>query len=69
MKQEIRRHYHNVKLETLPREELRAHQFDRLKRLLERVYPANPFYRRLFDEAKVRPTRSGHGTTSRNGSR
>jgi len=55
MKQEVRRHYYNVKLETLPREELRAHQFNRLKGLLERVYPANQFYRRLFDEAKVRP--------------
>ena len=55
MRLEIRRRYHDQRLETSPREELRAHQFARVKALLERVYPGNAFYRRLFDEAKVRP--------------
>ena len=55
MKQEVRRRYHNYRLETLPREELRALQFRRLSQLIERVYYQNQFYRRLFDEAKVRP--------------
>ncbi len=55
MKQEIRRRYHNEQLETLPREELKALQLDRVKRLIERVYSGNRFYRGLFDEARVRP--------------
>lgn len=55
MKLEIRRRYHNYQLETLPREELKARQLHRLTQLIERVYFQNQFYRRLFDEAKVRP--------------
>ncbi len=55
MKQDIRRRYYAFQLETQPREDLKAHQFNRLKGLLERAYPASQFYRRLFDEVKVRP--------------
>lgn len=55
MRQEVRRRYHNYQLETLPREELKALQFDRLKRLIEHVYAQNLFYRNLYDEARVHP--------------
>lgn len=55
MKLPIRRRYYNYQLETLPRDELKALQFRRLSQLIERVYYQNQFYRRLFDEARVRP--------------
>jgi len=55
MKFPILRRYYNYRLETLPRDELRALQWRRLIQLIERVYYHNEFYRRLFDEAGVRP--------------
>ncbi len=42
-------------METLPREALEALQLKRLQNTAERVYNLVPFYRRKFDEAKVKP--------------
>jgi len=50
-----RNRYYNKKLETLPVEEIRALQSARTKDTLERVYAKSPFYRELFDRAKVKP--------------
>ncbi len=42
-------------METLPREALEALQLKRLQNTVERVYNLVPFYRRKFEEAKVKP--------------
>ncbi len=42
-------------METLPREALEALQLKRLQNTAERVYNLVPFYKRKFDEAKVKP--------------
>jgi len=42
-------------METLPREALEALQLKRLQNTVERVYNLVPFYKRKFDEAKVKP--------------
>ncbi len=42
-------------LETLPREALEALQLKRLKNTIERVYNLVPFYKRKFEEAKIKP--------------
>jgi len=55
MRLPIQRHYVDQRLETLPREEIRAQQWTRLTALLRRVYASSAFYRRLFDEARVHP--------------
>lgn len=47
--------FYNRKMETLPREELRALQFQKVKRLLEKVYYGNKFFRQHLDRAKVKP--------------
>lgn len=49
------RTYFNEELETLPRARLKALQLQRLKSLVEQAYTQNAFYRRLYDEARVRP--------------
>ncbi len=41
--------------ETMPREELRALQLDRLQKLVARVYDKVPYYRGKMDEAGVKP--------------
>ena len=46
---------HDIDHETLPREELKALQRNRLKAVVERVYHLVPFYRRRLDEAGVKP--------------
>jgi phenylacetate-CoA ligase len=51
----VSRRYHDRRLETLPRDELKAAQFARLKSVLERAYHQSLFYRRLFDDARVHP--------------
>ncbi|UCD34531.1 MAG: phenylacetate--CoA ligase [Nitrospiraceae bacterium] len=45
----------NEEFETLPREALEALQLKRLKRLVERVYSAVPYYQKKMDEAGVSP--------------
>ncbi len=42
-------------LETLPREALEALQLKRLQNTVERVYNLVPFYKRKFEEAKIKP--------------
>jgi phenylacetate-CoA ligase len=46
---------HDPGAETMPREQLRALQSDRLRELAEYVYQRVPFYRERFDEAGVKP--------------
>lgn len=46
----------NPLLETMPREDLRALQFQRFKRQLAWVYDHSPFYRQKLDQADIAPT-------------
>jgi phenylacetate-CoA ligase len=45
----------NIKMETLPREEMEALQLRRLRNLCDRAYANMPFYRRKFDELGITP--------------
>ncbi len=45
----------DIEHETMPREDLRALQLQRLQAIVERVYHLVPFYRRRLDEAGVKP--------------
>jgi phenylacetate-CoA ligase len=45
----------NEKAETMPREKMEGLRFEKLKRQLKRSYQKSLFYRRKFDEIKVRP--------------
>jgi phenylacetate-CoA ligase len=45
----------DIENETMPREDLRALQLQRLQAVVERVYHLVPFYRRRLDEAGVKP--------------
>ena len=45
----------NIKMETLPREEIEALQLRRLQDLCARVYANVPFYRKRFDEIGITP--------------
>ena len=47
--------HYNVKMETLPREDLEALQLRRLKDLCSRVYANVPFYRKRFNEIGISP--------------
>src|SRR5512137_277220 len=42
-------------IETMPRAQLAALQFERLRKIIERAYRDVPHYRRSFDEAGVKP--------------
>lgn len=46
---------YDVKMETLPREELCELQLSRLKNQCERVYANVPFYKKAFDDAGINP--------------
>ncbi|WP_322515814.1 phenylacetate--CoA ligase [Rhodopseudomonas palustris] len=46
---------HDRAIETMPRSQLAALQFERLRRIVERAYRDVPHYRRTFDEAGVKP--------------
>jgi len=46
----------NVEKETLPREELAALQLARLKTQCEKVYATVDFYRKAFDENRIKPS-------------
>jgi len=50
------RKYFQEELETLPKSQLQALQLERLKALVERAYTQNTFYRKLYDEAGVKPS-------------
>jgi phenylacetate-CoA ligase len=46
---------YNEEFETLPREALEALQLKRLQQVVQRVYHTVGFYRRIFDEAGIKP--------------
>ncbi|MCP9627377.1 phenylacetate--CoA ligase [Rhodopseudomonas palustris] len=46
---------HDRLIETMPRPQLAALQFERLRKIVERAYRDVPRYRRTFDEAGVKP--------------
>lgn len=48
--------YFNAEVETLNKQQLQKLQLERLKSIVERAYTQNTFYRRLYDEAGVRPS-------------
>jgi phenylacetate-CoA ligase len=50
------RKYFQEEIETLSKSWLQALQLERLKAMVERVYAQNAFYRRLYDEAGVKPS-------------
>ncbi len=50
------RKYFNEEIETLPKAQLKALQLKRLQAIVERAYSQNSFYRKLYDEAGVKPT-------------
>ncbi len=52
--------YFQPEIETMPVEELRALQLDRLKAQLERIYHTNSWYHTHFDQAGVKPSHIRH---------
>jgi phenylacetate-CoA ligase len=50
------RKFFNEEMETLPKQQLKALQLERLQAIVERVYSSNAFYRNLYDEAGVKPS-------------
>lgn len=50
------RAFFHEEIETLPKNKLKALQLERLQSIVERAYTQNQFYRRLYDEAGVRPS-------------
>ncbi|MEF9972215.1 MAG: phenylacetate--CoA ligase, partial [Oscillospiraceae bacterium] len=48
-------HIKNVEAETMPREQMRELQSERLVAMVRRVYENVPLYRKRFDEAGVSP--------------
>ncbi|MEG1316813.1 MAG: phenylacetate--CoA ligase, partial [Oscillospiraceae bacterium] len=48
-------HYYNKAAETMPREQLRELQSERLCEMVKRVYENVPLYRERFDEIGLRP--------------
>ena len=49
------RTYWDEELETMPRDKLKAYQFDLLKNNIELVYHKSPYYKKLFQKAGVAP--------------
>jgi phenylacetate-CoA ligase len=45
----------NEEMETMPREELQKVQLERMQETVERVHSRVPFYKKLFDDAGVKP--------------
>ncbi len=54
MKQD--KEYWDKKVETMPMEELFQRQFQTLRRYIEYAYTKSPYYRRILQEKKVRPS-------------
>jgi phenylacetate-CoA ligase len=52
--------FFHEEIETLPREKLKRMQLERLQHIVERAYTENVFYRKLYDEAGVKPTDIRH---------
>jgi len=50
------RKFFNEEIETLSKSKLQALQLQRLQAIVERVYNQNQFYRKLYDEAGVKPS-------------
>ncbi|MFZ4394935.1 MAG: phenylacetate--CoA ligase family protein [Kiritimatiellia bacterium] len=50
------RRYWDPEIETLPREQLEAHQLEQLQRHLDLAYTKSPFYRQSFDAVGVKPS-------------
>jgi phenylacetate-CoA ligase len=50
------RKYFNVEMETLPKDKLKKLQLERLQDIVKRAYTQNQFYRKLYDEAGVKPS-------------
>lgn len=50
------RPFFNEEIETLPKRQLQALQLERLQTIVERAYTQNPFYRKLYAEADVKPS-------------
>lgn len=50
------RSYFHEEIETLPKAKLQQLQLEKLQALVSRVYTQNEFYRKLYDEAGVKPT-------------
>ncbi|MHB8599616.1 MAG: phenylacetate--CoA ligase family protein [Ktedonobacteraceae bacterium] len=50
------RKFFNEEMETLPKKKLLALQLERLQRIVDRAYRQNQFYRKLYDEAGVKPS-------------
>ncbi len=50
------RKFFNEEIETLSKSKLQALQLQRLQTIVERVYNQNQFYRKLYDEAGVKPS-------------
>lgn len=48
-------HYYNKEAETMPREQLKALQSERLCAMVKRVYEKTPLYRKRFDEIGLKP--------------
>jgi len=46
---------YNIDYETMPKEELRAVQLQRLKTTIERIYATVPFYKTAFNKAGIKP--------------
>ncbi len=52
---EAPRRYVNPRIETASRADIEALQLMRLRNVVTRAYETNPFYRRLYDKARVKP--------------
>jgi phenylacetate-CoA ligase len=50
------RKYFNEEMEALPKDKLKKLQLERLQDIVKRAYAQNQFYRRLYDEAGVKPS-------------
>src|SRR2546429_6823663 len=48
--------YFNEEMETLPKDKLKELQLERLQNIVKRAYTQNRFYRKLYDEAGVKPS-------------
>ncbi len=49
------RKYWDEHIETMPREEIREHQLEDLKKIVKFAYDNSPYYKRAYDEAGVKP--------------
>ncbi len=52
--------FFHEEIETLPKEKLKQMQLERLQNIVERAYTQNTFYRKLYNEADVKPSDIKH---------